>query len=180
MYNIKDLIDKMKLVAKLKTNIDLANELSVSYNTLNTWLKRKKLPQEVIINFAKKYNVSLDYLLLNKEFSNNEADNLFNSCSDANIKATHNNIDNTVDKFHYYGDYEPLNIKNGDILELNSALFHSNGHYLLKSNDIYFIAKVIINIFENSVKIITSDNYSNTIDLSTFKSYNQGLIVGLK
>jgi len=180
MYNVKDLIEKMKLIANIKTNIDLSNELGVSYNTLNTWLKRKKLPQEVIINFATKHNASLDYLLLNNSINTIGPDNLFNSYSETNEKSIDNCTDNTIEKFHFYGDYEPFNIKSGAILELNTALLHSNGYYLLRYDNIYFIAKVIINVYNNRVKIITSDNNENSIELESFKSHNIGLIIGKK
>ncbi len=173
MYDVKDLIEKMKLVAKLKTNTDLAKELNVSYNTLNTWLKRKKLPQEVIINFANKYNTSLDYLLLKSNPSDNVQINLFNNEAEIPIDSG-----TLLQSFVFYGEYEPLNIKPGDILELNSTLLHSDAHYLLHYNDIYFIAKVIINIFSDSATIITTDNYKKEININNFKDHNMGMIIG--
>jgi len=181
MYDVKDLIEKMKLAANINTNTDLAKELNVSYNTLNTWLKRKKLPQEVILNFANRYNISLDYLLLNKKLHEDSRNSLFSTMPDENSE---NNTPATNDKrlisFTFYGEYEPLNIKPGNILELDSTLLHSNGHYLLKYDDIFFIAKVVLNIYTNRATVITSDNSQNYIDINSFKAHKIGIITDIK
>ena len=66
MYLIKDVILKMKKIAGVDSNIELSKYLNISYNTLNTWIKRGKLPQETILSFCEQNNCSLDYLLLNK------------------------------------------------------------------------------------------------------------------
>ena len=67
LYNIKEVIEKMKQIANIDSNVQLAKIFNVSYNTLNTWIKREKFPQEILIEFVKKYNCSLDYLVLNKK-----------------------------------------------------------------------------------------------------------------
>ena len=181
MYKVKELIEKMKLTAMLKTNTDLAKELNVSYNTLNTWLKREKLPQEIILKFANNYNTSLDYLLLNSSTLSNQGNGLFSCAETTNmhISPSHCN-DNCINTFKYYGEYEPLSIKPGDTLELNSTLFHSCGHYLLKYDNIYFIAKVIIDTYSNRATIITSNSSEYNIDISSFKSHNNGIITEIK
>ena len=174
MYNVKELIEKMKHAAGIKTNTDLAKELEISYNTLNTWLKREKLPQETIYNFATKYNCSLDYLLLATNSPINADTSLFSTNMTLNTKTT-GTEDNSISKFTYYGEYDPLNIKPGDTIELNSTLLHSNGHYLLKYDNIYFIAKVSLNIFTN-IATISLDNQQNSIEISTFLTHNIGII----
>ena len=181
MYNVKDLIEKMKLTAGIKTNTDLSKELEVSYNTLNTWLKRKKLPQEVILNFATKYNISLDYLLQESNPLNNiENDSLFSSNTTIHSEQNTPTItSNNLKTFVFYGEYEPLTIKTGDMLELDAALLHSNGHYLLKYDNIYFIAKVTLNVYTNKATITTSES-QNSIDISSFKDHNIGIITNIK
>ena len=180
MYDVKDLIEKMKLAANIKTNTDLAKELNISYNTLNTWLKRKKLPQEVILDFSGKYNISLDYLLLNTKSHKYSNNSLFNATIDEKNKInTPANNDKGLISFIFYGEYEPLNIKPGNILELDSALLHSNGHYLLKYDDIYFIAKVILDIYSNRSTVITSNESQNNIDIDSFKAHKIGIITDI-
>ena len=183
MYNVKVLVDKMKQIAKLKTNTDLAKELDVSYNTLNTWLKREKLPQEVILNFASNHNASLDFLLLESSTLEKEEEALFSptiTTITTNKQNITTNSNNHTKYFIYYGEYEPLNIKPGDKLELDSALLHSNAHYLLKYDDIYFIAKVIIDIYTNKATVIASGNKQNHIDITSLKAHNIGLITNIK
>ncbi len=178
MYNIKLLIDKMKQIANLKTNIDLAKELNVSYNTLNTWIKREKLPQEVILSFASQYNASLDFLLSESNISEKDENSLFPPLSKQNKPESI--TQNNTQKFIYYGEYEPLNIKIGDVLELNSTLLHSNGHYLLKYDDIYFIAQVTLNPLTNNAIVITPDKTPNNIDIISFKAHKIGIILDTK
>jgi len=175
MYNVKLLIDKMKQIANLKTNIDLAKELNVSYNTLNTWIKREKLPQEVILSFASQYSTSLDFLLLESNIFEKDEDDLFSALSKQNRPESI--TQNNTQKFIYYGEYEPLNIKTGDVLELNSTLLHSNGHYLLKYDDIYFIAQVMLNPLTNNATVITSNKTTNNIDIINFKTHKIGIIL---
>ena len=180
MYNVKVLIEKMKQMAKLKTNTDLAKELDVSYNTLNTWLKREKLPQEIILNFANKYSASLDFLLLESSIHKKQEGDLFNSTFTQNKQNTTKELNNCTNTFIFYGDYEPLNIKPGATLELNSTLLHSDGHYLLKYDDIYFIAKVILDAYSNKATIITCNNSQKNIESTSFKSHKIGIITGIK
>ena len=162
MYNIKEVIERMKKVANISSNASLARLLNISYNTLNTWIKRNKLPQEVLIEFAKKFNTSLDYLI----FGHIEPDEI--------EKIEDQKITNEIE-FIYYGEYEPLNITINSKLKLNSTLLHSGAYYLLKQNDIYYIAKAYFNPFEENVLIKTSF-FEKTIKKDIFLQYKIGLI----
>jgi hypothetical protein len=156
MQDIKIVIQKLKEIAKLNSNIELANYLNISYNTLNTWIKREKIPQEVLINFCIKNSCSLDYLLLDKEFKTT----LF-STSNTNSK----------DSFEFYGSIKELDIKGKTILKLEKNIYHNGAYYLIYSNDIYYVKEVYFNILDSKVTI---DN--TTIDINKFKDINLGLI----
>ena len=65
MYDIKRVIDKIKQIANLKSNADLARLLNISYNTLNTWIKRNSIPFNVITCVSQEFNISLNWLFLN-------------------------------------------------------------------------------------------------------------------
>jgi len=162
MYDVKEVINRMKIIANISSNINLAKSLNVSYNTFNTWLKRKKLPQEIIFSFCKKYNCSLDYLLLNKKFNDNKESN--SNISDYEVK--------------YYGNYDTLNITYGQLLKISPTLLHSNGLYLLKMNEVFFIAKISFNPFEDKV-FVTNDNINIKISFEKFVEINQGLITNI-
>jgi len=161
MYEIKEVIKRLKEIAKVNSNIELAKIFNVSYNTFNTWLKRSKLPQEVIIEFAKKYNASLDYIVFGKN------SNLFEF-------KNHNN-NNNKNEFIYYGEFKKLNIKPGAKLKLDTTALFSNGYYLLFKNGIYTIKKCKIDIFLN---LVTIDDKKITI--LEFKEINKGLIKEIK
>ena len=170
MYDIKEVISKMKLIANVDSNIALANLLDISYNTLNTWIKRSKLPQEILISFCKKYNCSLDYLLLNKK----EEQNLFKTKQQTDNL---NNAQNTEYSFIYYGKidgFESLKLK----LVINKKLLHSNALYLLKKNNIYIVASCSFDIFNNIVSI-DSNNLKHTTSIDNFYKLNQGLITSI-
>ena len=170
MTNIKDIISKLKEIANLNSNIELAKYLEISYNTLNTWIKREKIPQEVLLNFCIKNNCSLDYLLLDTKNSLNKEQ------PTANEKQTPNS--NPTFSFNYYGIYKELNIEHSATLTLIKDTFHNNGYYLLKINDIYAIANVEFDIFGSNVTIKLPSN-NHTISLEEFKKFNIGLIVSI-
>jgi len=171
LYDIKELIDKMRYLSNADSNVKLANFLNVSYNTLNTWIKRGKLPQDILIEFAKKHNCSLDYLVLNKEEQNTLSSNKTTLLN--NTELLINNI------FTYYGSFFALNINNGAKLILDTDTLHSNAYYLLKKDNIYFIAKVNLNIFTNRATIILND-YIKELPIEEFNLLKQGLIVSTK
>jgi len=172
MYDVKELIDRLKYIANLKTNVDLAEELNISYNTLNTWIKRGKLPQDILIGFSKKFNISLDYLIFGKieqSIKEDKQTSLFN-----NIES----IDS--EKFIYYGQYRELNINFKTELKLNKTLIHSGAYYLLFKGNIYFISKATIDIFKNLVILDIDSNLTNNISLQEFKALKIGLIIEAK
>ena len=166
MYNIKDIINRMKKVANIESNAALARELNVSYNTLNTWIKRNKFPQEILISFVKKYSTSLDYLI----FGCNEQET---NCLSKTNEFKENN------EYIYYGEFEPLNINRASKLVLDSTLFHSGAFYLLLQKSVYYIAKVYFNPFESTATIKTP-YFNTTIKQEEFLKYNLGLIKDIK
>ena len=164
MYNIKEVVTRMKQVANIQSNADLARDFNVSYNTFNTWLKRDKFPQEIILDFANRYNTSLDYLIFGKN-SHNSNENLL---SIENIE--------TGKEFIFYGQYEPLNILPKSKLKLDPNILHSSGHYLIKQRDIYYIAQAFFNPFEETVTLKTAQ-FTYTIKEEEFYNICIGLIV---
>jgi len=170
MYDIKRVIDKIKQIANLKSNADLARLLNISYNTLNTWIKRGKLPQEVLISFCKEYKCSLDYLLLEYINKDNTTSTLFSSKEDKE----------NIYTFNYYGkiyNYE----ENNKYLELtiNNKIIHSNHYYLLNKENIYIVAICKFDIFEDIV-YIQSQTKEHKVTLNNFYKINRGLITDIK
>ena len=175
MYDIKEVINKMKQIANIDSNASLARKLNISYNTLNTWIKRHKLPQEVILSFCKEYNCSLDYLLL----EDNTNPTLFNSNQKDSIEKKNSNETSEIYNFIYYGSIDneqsfnkPLN------LTINTTLIHSNSYYLLNKENIYLVAKCSFDIFDNIV-YIENENITHKISLDNFKEINRGLITNI-
>ncbi len=162
MYNAKELLSRMKDVASVNSNSALAKLLNVSYNTLNTWLKRNKLPQEVILGFSNRYNCSLDYLI--KGDKNN------NSFKNENISAE-------VDELPYFGTFEYLNLNYGSNVKIDTANIYSGGFYLLKKNDIYFVAQALINPFSEKVKLTDGALIDEIITMQEFLNIKIGLIL---
>jgi len=160
MTDIKMVITKLKEIAKVDSNIELANYFDISYNTLNTWIKRGKIPQDVLLEFCIKNSCSLDYILLNKELDNT----LFTS-----IKKQ------ISDKFIYYGEFKELDISFKSTLTLDKNLYQSGAFYLMYKNSIYTISRVIFDIFNTTATI---DN--QTISFKDFKEINIGLITNIE
>ena len=153
MYEIKNVIKKMKQAIDATSNIELANYLQVSYNTLNTWMKRGKIPQEILFDFCRKNNLSCDELILNKTLSTSKYYELI-----------------------YYGLYKDLNINFKAKLQLTKEKLFNNAYYLLKKEDIFFIAKVSFNPFYKECQIeLNEENFK--LSLEEFNTLNQGLII---
>ena len=164
MYDIKKTILKMKEIAHLDSNADLARFLNISYNTLNTWIKRGKLPQETLYNFCLKQNCSLDYLIFDKS-----KNNLFN-------KSEESFIDSNIYTFKYYGKYFENYNKEYIELFLDRKKRHSNANFLLEKNGIYTIAICIFDIFNNNV-LIKYNGFEYSVNIEVFNSINRGLIL---
>ena len=173
MYLAKDVINKMKQLANLNSNVDLANNLGISYNTLNTWIKRGKLPQETIFSFCKDNNCSLDYLLLDKEpnlFEEQQKDYKNNQLKTSQI------TDIKEDEFIYYANFEELNISYGSKIKLHPTLRISNGYYLLKKDSIYFIAKCKFDLLSRNTTLFI-ENIQYQLTYEEFELINLGLII---
>lgn len=63
MDNIKEIIGRIKQSKNVSTNTKLAEKLGVSYNTLNTWIKREKIPEKIIQDIVQSEQLSYDWLL---------------------------------------------------------------------------------------------------------------------
>ena len=143
----------MKQAIDATSNIELANYLQVSYNTLNTWMKRGKIPQEILFDFCSKNNLSCDELISNKTPSTSKYYELI-----------------------YYGSYKELNINFKAKLQLTKEKLFNNAYYLLKKEDIFFIAKVSFNPFYKECQIeLNEENFK--LSLEEFNTLNQGLII---
>ena len=169
MYDIKDLIQKMKIAAGVNSNVELSNILNISYNTLNTWIKRKKLPQDVIFNFAKKYNLSLDYLIFDKKETLLSAQNL--------KKVKDEKTENT--NFKYFGVIDEFNINYSTLQIDTTPLLYDNGLYLLLIDKIYLIVKATFDPFNKEV-LIKNNHLEKKLTLSQFLSYKKALIKSSK
>lgn len=66
MDSAKLIIKRMCEVAKIANNKDLSDFLEVSYNTLNTWIKRDSIPMDKISEFVQKRQLSYDWFLTGK------------------------------------------------------------------------------------------------------------------
>ena len=166
MTNIKDLINKIKTVAKVSSNIELANYFNISYNTLNTWIKRGKIPQDILLDFCIKNNCSLDYLLLEKQ-----TNNLF--------EYNDTNSDTNSYSFTYYGKVKELNIEQKAKLILDKNLLHNNGYYLTYLNTIYFIVNVEFDLFNITALLKYKDKFKK-LTIKEFKDINLGLITNIQ
>lgn len=63
MNNSKEIIERIKHLLGVSSNIELSKKLGVSYNTLNSWLKRGHIPDKYINNIVQSEQVSYDYIM---------------------------------------------------------------------------------------------------------------------
>ena len=62
MYDVKEVIKKLKEVSNSKNNVELAEKMEVGYDTLKAWIKRKTIGSsfDIIYKFCENNNYSLD------------------------------------------------------------------------------------------------------------------------
>jgi len=66
MNQIKNILERLKIYFKANNNKELAKKIGVNYQTLNTWIKRNKIPYELLHEIGQNENISLDWLLTGK------------------------------------------------------------------------------------------------------------------
>lgn len=64
--NAIDVINRLKKLLKLKTDIQLSEFLNIRPNTISTWKKRNTLDYEAIISISELYEFDLNAVFLNK------------------------------------------------------------------------------------------------------------------
>ena len=62
MYDIKNVINNLKIISKSKNNTELAKKMEVGYDTLKAWIKRNTIGSsfDIIYKFCENNNYSLD------------------------------------------------------------------------------------------------------------------------
>ncbi|RZJ73082.1 helix-turn-helix domain-containing protein [Flavobacterium sp.] len=65
--NANDVINRLKFLLKLKTDIQLSEFLNIKPNTISTWKKRNSLDYETIISICDLYELDLNEVFLNKK-----------------------------------------------------------------------------------------------------------------
>jgi|GEM_PF-550536 len=64
--NANDVINRLKSLLKLKTDIQLSEFLNIKPNTISTWKKRNSLDYETVISICDLYELDLNEVFLNK------------------------------------------------------------------------------------------------------------------
>lgn len=64
MRNANKIIETLKEIFNLSTDIGLAEKLNISPTTLSTWKSRNSLDYKMIINLCEEHEIDLNYLFL--------------------------------------------------------------------------------------------------------------------
>jgi len=101
-------------------NKELANYLEISYDTLNSWLKRESIPLKVINRIVEERNVSYDWLLTGKgeKFLNDDK----NKYSSININNKNGKLENLAVNGNITINTKDYNVDNTEIEELLELL----------------------------------------------------------
>lgn len=67
ILDVPRIYERLRKLYGVRTDVALADALSVPHGTLGTWRKRGSLPLSFIIDQSKSKNISIDYLLHGKE-----------------------------------------------------------------------------------------------------------------
>jgi len=69
MQNANKIIEKLKNVFNLSTDIELAGLLKISPTTLSTWKSRNSMDYKLIIDLCEAHDIDLNYLFLGRNKS---------------------------------------------------------------------------------------------------------------
>ena len=111
MYDVKNVINNLKIISKSKNNTELAKKMEVGYDTLNSWIKRNTIGSsfDIIYKFCENNNYSLDEVF---EITKNNIEEI-------NIKMDFENITKRL--------FQELNLKNPaqfcKLLKINHSVF---------------------------------------------------------
>ena len=63
MNKAKEIIERIKPILGVSSNIDLSEKLGISYNTLNSWIKRGQIPSKYINSIVQNEQLSYDFVM---------------------------------------------------------------------------------------------------------------------
>jgi len=117
MDNAKLILERIKETFNIKSNKDLSDKLGVSYNTLNTWIKRNSVPIDIIDKVVQNRQISFDWLLSGKNKQNIELINKnYYSIPIISLKASAGSAGNQLDSIDLFDE-------TGEKLEVSKVLF---------------------------------------------------------
>lgn len=86
MINVAEIIEKIRVLKKLKSESDVAKLLEIPRQNLSSFKIRNKPPFDQLVNFCERENVSLDWLLLGRGSEKPLPENMGTSAIDELIK----------------------------------------------------------------------------------------------
>jgi len=63
MYTYREIMDRLKLYFKAKSDRQIAEKLGINYNTIKTWSNRGKIPLEKLLVKLQNEPISINWLL---------------------------------------------------------------------------------------------------------------------
>ncbi len=105
--NFSDIIEKLMKFFDVANTKDLSARLEVNYATFSTWIRRDKIPYELLITLCLKQNISLDWLLLdlNHDRLYGQENNDENIIISSLVNKDHKNIDILAVEEHIKGKH---------------------------------------------------------------------------
>ncbi|WP_340065159.1 helix-turn-helix domain-containing protein [Ascidiimonas aurantiaca] len=82
MQNANKIIEKLKNVFNLSTDVELAGLLKISPTTLSTWKSRNSVDYKLIITLCEENDIDLNQLLLGKKIGQSHESEPFNKLLD--------------------------------------------------------------------------------------------------
>jgi len=88
-------LERLMVYFEVNNLKDLSKKLKVKYPTLSTWIRRDKIPYELLINLAIQKNISLDWLLIGSKSNNSYTQETKdkNIIIDSFVNKNHKNVD---------------------------------------------------------------------------------------
>ena len=186
MDNAKLILERIKETFNVKSNKELSDKLGVSYNTLNTWIKRNSVPIDIIDKVVQKRQISFDWILNGKNLKNiQQSNNDYYSIPIISIKAGAGSSGTNLDAIDIVEDSKSLKISKtlfktppkGEIRAMQvdgysmipmlypdswilfdeSSEYKGDGLYVINWNNILMVKLLQVDLKNGKLKIISKN-----------------------
>lgn len=168
------IIERLKKLLKIKTDIELSEFLNIRPNTISTWKKRDSVDFTSIISICELYELDLNEIFLDKKGTTSSNPSTPLILKEAQFQySKEKNIDSMLDLYPKY-NFPFITAENSRAFQVTS----NNMFPIIDENSFVICEKIEINkITDNAVVVLISNEKGLLINRITKSKYSDSLFV---